>query len=58
MDRLCNFICRYVSQAIISYGIPRVISAFDNIQAPDDMPRCFFAASTSFHSHWRSYHAS
>ena len=45
-------------QAIISYGIPRVISAFDNIQAPDDMPRCFFAASTSFHSHWRSYHAS
>ena len=44
-------------QSILSYGVPRLIAAFDNIKAPDDMPRCFFAASTSFHSHWRSYHA-
>ena len=44
-------------QSVLSYGVPRLIAAFDNIKAPDDMPRCFFAASTSFHSHWRSYHA-
>ena len=44
-------------QGIITYGFPRVIAGLNRISAPNDMPRCFFAASTSFSSHWRSYHA-
>lgn len=45
-------------QGIITYGVPRVVAGFNEILAPNDMPRCFFAASTSFSSHWRGYHAS
>ena len=68
IDRFLNiwewtgYYCAYLSfmyvQGVITYGIPRILAAMDGINAPNDMPRCFFTASTSFRSHWRCYHAS
>ena len=43
-------------QSVISYGVPRLIAAFDNIE-PLTICHGVSLPSTLFHSHWRSYHA-